>query len=632
MKNYRSSNDVKKTGAEDLLSFYMGKLSEGMEELSKNSDDQFKENKITDFGVEQFPVGFRPYNGIWRYEPVSSSYFCDKFLGEKPTPKQQEFLDIVCGVDPFEVTNLDYVEAYFMWGKGSGKDTTAAKCFAYQGYKFACLTDPQTYLGLGRGSPVDMVNIASNSEQAKKIFFKYLINFVKLCKDPETGYNWFATKNFWFDQGSRVFRFMDLRERDGDIKIKEIDFCRGITCHSLTSDRFTAEGLTIVLAVMDEVGAMRPENVFGTKDGKDSKAIGQLKSLGTSVRRSSKFGKLMCISYKYGRNCPMSILVRKFKLDPTVYVRTYSVYEVRTDKNEEELRKQFAKDYVDDLDLAKMVYECKDPEMDSDTFISNPYIIRNCVDAAEKFAINPFKNKLVICSDISAGVDGLLEPWFKGNENYYYAIHADLAKGQVWKGGDAIGLAMGHLQEMRVTYDKAWVDYYMKTYQVDLSEFQGKLRIGVVMDLLLQIICTSEQKEARIMDIREFMIQLQARRKFGLIKVTMDRWGSEETIQELNRSGIESEILSMDKSYNPWHTTKDYMQQGVLKFYEHKVLERELSELVDTGKKIDHPELSMTRMELEGVSRGSKDVADSVAGVTYTLVKELVDGGGIFLE
>jgi len=614
---------------DNLVDYFFDELSKGLEEISQTKDEKLLAEKIDNTFVEEFPIGFEPYNGIWRYEPVDTKYFFNKMIPEPLTPKQQEAVNIICGVGPFEFTNLDYEEADLMWGKGSGKDSTIAKAMTYQGYKLSCLIDPQKFLGLGKGSPIDIVNVASNSQQAKDIFFKYLTNFVKMCKDPNNGYNWFSTKNFWFDVGSRKFEYMDLREKEGDIKVKQIEFGRGITCHSLTSDRFTAEGLTIVLAVMDEIGALKPDKVFGAKNVEGSKMIGQYKSLGTSVRRSTQYGKLVCISYKYGTNCAMSMLVRKNEKDAKKFVRKYSVYEVRTDKKESELRKQFASDYISDPELAAMMYECKDPKIETDRLFSNIFVIKNCIDVQRKFTINPIVGGENIIKDISRGVDYILEPWFKGNDEYYYTAHIDLAKGQVWKGGDAIGLVLGHLQQMRVTYDAAWIEFYKQQYNLDLSEFQGQLRVGVVFDLAVQIICTQAQQEARIADIRKFVIDLQEKRKFGLLKVTLDRWGSEETLQEFNRSGIEAEQLSMDKSKAPFHTLKDYMQQGIAKFYANEVLERELEELIDTGAKVDHPEISVKRFQMEGVEHGSKDIADGAAGVLTTLTKELVDGGSI---
>lgn len=624
-----SKNLSPKSGYDNLQDFYFEELTKGMSEISKTKDERLLENKIDDITVETFPMGFTPYNDVWRYEPVNSKYFFSKMVGEALTPLQQETVDIICSADPFQFTDLKYDEVDDMWGKGSGKDSTIAKALTYQSYKLACLIDPQKFLGLGKGSPIDIVNVASNADQAKNIFFKYLSNFVKMTRDPETGYNWFATKNFWFDVGKRKFEYMDLREKDGQIRIKTIEFGRGITCHSLTSERFTGEGLTIVLAIMDEIGAMRPEKVFGAK-GAENKMIGQYKSLGTSIRRSTKFGKLVCISYKYGTNCPMSILIRKNEKDTKKFVRKYSVYEVRTDKGEKELKEQFASDYKDDPELAAMVYECKDPKIETDRLFSNLYIIRNAVDVNRKFSINPLTNKQHVITDISRHVDELLESWFKGNEDFYYAVHIDLAKGQTWKNGDAIGFALGHIQEMRISYDKAWIEYYKKQYEIDLSEYEGQLRMGIVIDLACQIICNRDQQEVRIADVRKFAIDLQEKRGFGLSKVTLDRWGSEETIQEFNRHDIEAEQLSMDRSKAPFHTMKDYMQQGIFKIYKNDIWVRECSELIDTGKKIDHPELSVKRFEMEGIERGSKDIADATAGVTFTLVQELINGSEVF--
>lgn len=628
---FRSERSVRSSGKDSVQEAYLDTLFDEMDEIAKTRDEKLKEEHDAEDFTEDFPTGFRPYNEVWRYEPVDSRYFFEKMFGEACTPKQQEAVDVICGVDPFEFTNLDWNEGIFMWGKGSGKDSTIAKCFNYQNYKLACLVNPQGYLGLGKGSPIDFVNVASNSNQAKNIFFKYLTTYIKSVKDPDTGLPWFSTKNFYFDVGTRKFKYMDLRERDGDIKQREIDFRRGVKCHSLTSEKFTGEGLTIVLAVMDEVGAMRHDRVFGVKTGKvDDKLVGQYDSLGTSVRRTSKFGKLMCISYKYGKNCPMSILVRKADKKPRSFVRKYSVYEVRTDKKVKDLREQFREDYEQDPEKAAMIYECKDPKFETSNLFGNPYIIDNAIDTEKKFTINPFKKGIFSTDDISKGVNELLEPWFKGSNEYYYAIHLDLASGRVWNGDDAIGFVMGHAQQMRVKYDKAWIEFYKKTYDIDLSEYQGQLRWGIVMDLMIQITCTKLAKEVRIADVRQFAIDLQEKRNFGLFKVTADRWQSTETIQEFNRHGIEAEQFSVDRTKGPYYTMKDYLQQGIFKAYHHPIWRREAKEVLDVGNKIDHPDTSVERFETEGYDHGSKDILDGCAAVTHILAKELMEDGEIF--
>lgn len=635
LKHLKSERSMKRASrGKSAKEMVMSTLLEGLEDISKTRVEKLRDQKDEEGNVEEFPTGFRPYNEIWRYEPVESSYFFKHMLGESLRPLQQEAADAIVGKDPFEITDLNYDLGVYMWGKGSGKDSTIAKIFTYQAYKLACLINPQKFLGLGIDSPIDIVNVASNSEQAKGVFFKYLKSYVKRAKDMDTGYPWFSSRNWMWDVGRRKFNYMDLRDKDGAFKNNVIDFGRNISCRSLTSDRFTAEGLTIFIAVMDEIGAMRAENIFGSKSSKKGtggKMIGQLDSLGSSIRSRTKYGKLVAISYKYGKNCPMSMLVRKESKNPRSHVRVHSVYDVRDDKTYEELKQQNARDYINDEEKAKMIYECKDPELETDNFFSDKFVIKNAIDVNEKFSVNPMKKKIITTSDYDH-LEELLEPWFKGQDEYFYAIHADLAKGQTWLGHDAAGIAMGHLEEMRVTYDKAWVKYYKETHGIDLSEREGELRMGIVIDLLLQITATKEQKEIRVSDIRKFIIALQEKRNFGILKVTLDRWGSHETIQELNDHGIQAELLSVDKTKIPYETQKGMMQQGIWKCYENSIWVRECEELLDLNNKVDHPEISISRFEneVEGVEHGSKDLADCTAAVSKTLVTELMEGGGIY--
>ena len=624
----KSRRAAKEAGIENIEEFYLGTFISEMKELSKTDTEKLKEMNQSEAINEMYPVGFTPYNDVWRYKPVDSNYFARKFIGFKPTTLQQEALDIICGKDPFEFTNMNYEEADLMWGKRSGKDSTIALADDYQGYKLSCLVDPQEFLGLGKGSSIDIVNVASTAEQAKNVFFKYFVSYIKLTKDPETGYNWFATKNFYWDVGHRKFNYMDLREKDGDIKQKQVDFGRGISCHSLTSDRFTAEGLNIILAIMDEIGAMRPDRVFGTSE----KMIGQYDSLSATVRSTSPkgFGKLVAISYKYGTNCPMSLLIKRNLKDPKKFVRKYSVYEVRTDQNEKLLRESFASEYAKDPEKAAMMYECKDPKVESDNLYGNRHLLKRTIDVSKRYSVNPFRGEIVTTSNISKGIE-LLESWFKGDENKYHAIHIDFASGRLWQGHDAAGIAMGHLEEMRMTFDAFLIESYKKQYGVDLTEFEGQMRFGVIMDLVLQVTCTRNQGDIQIGEIRKFVSDLHRLRKFNIFKVTIDRWQSTETIQEFNKLGIDAELLSVDRTPAAHHTQKDFVQLGLLKVYNHPIWFREMKELVEKNGKVDHPDISNERFDLEGYTHGSKDLADCTAGVCFTLSNELNEGGDLIL-
>jgi len=149
------------------------------------------------------------------------------------------------------------------------------------------------------------------------------------------------------------------------------------------------------------------------------------------------------------------------------------------------------------------------------------------------------------------------------------------------------------------------------------------------MDLVLQITASKEQQEVRVADVRQLIIDLQEKRNFGILRATFDGWGSHETLQELNRKGIEAELLSVDRTKVPYETMKDMMQQGIWKTYENSIWYRECEELIDGPKKIDHPEISIKRFENEGVDAGSKELADCSAAVTTTLYNELMNQGEV---
>jgi hypothetical protein len=100
----------------------------------------------------------------------------------------------------------------------------------------------------------------------------------------------------------------------------------------------------------------------------------------------------------------------------------------------------------------------------------------------------------------------------------------------------------------------------------------------------------------------------------------MDGFQSTDTRQQLQRRRIESEIISVDKTVLPYYDLREAIYEDRIEFPKFmvrvrpddtqltEILVKELYELVDNGTKIDHPK------------SGSKDVADSVAGVVYSLM------------
>jgi len=103
--------------------------------------------------------------------------------------------------------------------------------------------------------------------------------------------------------------------------------------------------------------------------------------------------------------------------------------------------------------------------------------------------------------------------------------------------------------------------------------------------------------------------------------VTLDGWQSVEFIQRLQDKGIEAEVISVDKTMEPYNTLKGLLYTKQLDYYHYAVFIRELEELIVEKNKVDHPEISNRRALEEDLEYGSKDVADSVAGATYSALK-----------
>lgn len=163
-----------------------------------------------------------------------------------------------------------------------------------------------------------------------------------------------------------------------------------------------------------------------------------------------------------------------------------------------------------------------------------------------------------------------LQDWFYGNPSFQYYLHIDLSLVS-----DCTGIGMAHNEGENIVIDLAMKIKPPPNGEIDLSE------------------------------IRALVLELKAR-GFGIQKCTYDQYQSASSIQELNKMGITSEQLSVDKTLAPYETLKEMIYAGKVKTYINGDLRSELQrlELIE-GKKVDHP------------SNGSKDCADGVAGAVF---------------
>ena len=166
--------------------------------------------------------------------------------------------------------------------------------------------------------------------------------------------------------------------------------------------------------------------------------------------------------------------------------------------------------------------------------------------------------------------DGRLKDFLRGKAGCEYYLHADPSAKN-----DAFGLALAHCEN-------------------DLA----------IVDLAYRFVPTN--KEIDINEILYFVLEITKR--FRICKFTFDTWQATAIMQALNRRRIPSENLYVDKVVHD--RLKEKIYSGKLRVHESEILKKELKELeLISGKKVDHSK------------RGSKDVADAVAGAVWNAVE-----------
>lgn len=114
--------------------------------------------------------------------------------------------------------------------------------------------------------------------------------------------------------------------------------------------------------------------------------------------------------------------------------------------------------------------------------------------------------------------------------------------------------------------------------------------------------------ELDIAELRKWIVSLKEYYDFNIHTVSYDGFQSAESLQMLRKVGIQAINISVDKTLEPYETLKRAIYQDRFDCQDHDILKLELSglEMNYKKKKVDHP------------PKGSKDLADAVAGAVYS--------------
>lgn len=491
---------------------------------------------------------------------------------------------------PTRMTNF----ATLQWGKGGGKDLTCRIISLRIAYLLSCLTSPQNYFGMPEQDTIHLLNIASSAPQAYQAFFAPITRVVRR--------GWFA--------------------QHCDPKMNVISYHKNIEVISGNSDAESQEGLNLMLGIADEVDAFKSKEELEKYRGKavreptrSAEAI--LKMLRTSsVTRFPETFKVVRISYPRFVGSTIQKLLEQGRLDnerrgeeSRHYVSgpfltwqvnpLYKKYELVNIPQTDELVPNvpsIIEDYEEDAPMAKAMYECK-PSRAIDTYFKNMEAVRNCVEGEQPIKFEYITKDFL--SDVTGHKTTVWEPQytfgmdFKPVEGARYCLHADMSIKN-----DRAGFAMSHIvrwEEVTETTTGSQGEDVEATYMRPIV----KNDFSITWEATQR---TNPPREIQIKWARD-LIFILIKMGFAITYVSYDGFGSEESIQILNSHGIETELVSMDRTDVPWKELRDVMYGARIKFPYSQLL---LDELEALGRqpngKIDHP------------LHGSKDMADALAG------------------
>lgn len=494
-----------------------------------------------------------------------------------------------------------FERAMFTGAIGIGKTTFASIALPYMAHWVLCLRDPQGFYEMLPGSRIAFMQMSTSGKQAKEVIFGDIKARIKNSK-------WFA-ENFPFD----------------DSFTNQIRFPKDIWIIPGDSGETTFEGYNILAGILDEMDSHKQTADKDYADVGYNTIESRIASRfvdNTDPDREGHKGLIICIGQMKKAHGFAAKKHKEFQKDPTAKVVRMTIWEsfgwhrytdsagnrrsfwydtrrksvvpdevakLITNPNLIEIPRAFKKSFENNPEKALRDLAGIPPETE-DAFIS---LADRVDEARERWVIRHGDESPVSDSAVSPK----FADWFRTEgDPRRRAIHVDLATSG---DGDALGLAMGHVEE--------------------IVEIDGEKKPYIVFDCLLRIKAV-QGSQIIIGDVRQLIYELRFERRFRIQRVTMDGFQSTDSLQQFRKKRIEADYLSVDRSTLPYEDLREAIYERRVEFPPYMtyikqggdervdIATQELLRLQFDGKKVDHP------------SDGSKDVADAMAGVCFTLM------------
>lgn len=466
--------------------------------------------------LERRTLGLR---GGGTQNPRSGDVYWDRIKSIEPIGKH-DYWDITV-----EGT-ANYIAGCGIVNHNSGKDMIARLTSLRIAYLLLCLKDPKTYFGFPSDESIHMLNVASTKNQARLAFFEPMTRIV--------------TRG-WFKNRCNPLRSV-------------IEYEKGITAISGSSDAETQEGLNLILGVADEVDAFRTaEEVIRHSGPSQRTPIRSVEGIIKMLRTSSSTRflqtfKNLRISYPRYYGSPIMQLhaaatenvTRKGADSKHFVVGPLPSWDfnpllarsefVTIPQSPVPVPIELVEEFESDPEWSCAAYLCRPARTRLPPYFRNETVIDAALIEAPEITVNWELVRGAWHASFSIPRALTVAP------GAVYACHADLALT-----GDRCGFAMAHVVSWD-SYEKRDVESGERLRYEHLPVVQVDAAIVLEADLR-----ADPPREIQLRAIRQLIFELR-QRGFGIGWVSLDGWqclvgptmiplldGTEQTMEELSR-------------------------------------------------------------------------------------------------
>lgn len=583
--------------------------------------------------IDQGNAHDKLFHAHYEREPVSPERFLldDYYLGavgNNMWPQlQKDFVELFEG---------GYTEAILSGSLGWGKSFFATCGICYVLYQMTCLTNPQEVYGLAPGTSLAVALLSATREAAKRVPLAEVAS--KLQLSP------YFAERCPFKVAATMY---EIR-----FPSKRMMVIAGSTASA-------AIGTNVFAGFLDEMAFMGSDKKLdqnGRLVAVDKSEILTKAIVRRMKSRFQKVGRLPGLMFLVSsKERPVAFIEKKIEEaresnDPLTFIREYATWDVkpsvdfsgktfRVAVGNDRYRSKLDPNEVDEewyLEQGLRVIDVPDDyRQDFERDLEGS--LRDIAGLATE-TVSPFIHRIEKIQE--AVVESLPSPcveeeWVQGDplefiwERVAQPYERRLPGGYTetaWRPlrhpesvrhvhidpsltGDSAGIFIGHIAGWTevVRRDKAGEEY-------------SEIAPIVESDLALKVTPTPGD-EIVLSNLRWIVYQFMEH-GFSVTFASCDSYQSADTLQQFRGRGVRSEVQSIDKTTIPYDLVKTALYEGRLRLQPNSWLVLELQQLMKVpkprakGYKIDHP-----RIGKDG-NPGTKDVADGLAGVVYSLTQK----------